>query len=53
MDIFLNKMGIPLQGMASAFWTSIFGVIMSLVLNYTIQITKEKKKNFMMMLKII
>lgn len=46
MDIFLNKMGIPLQGMASAFWTSIFGVIMSLVLNYTIQITKREKEEF-------
>ena len=46
MDVFLNKMGIPLQGMASAFWTSIFGVITSLVLNYTIQITKRQKEEF-------
>lgn len=46
MDVFLNKMGIPLQGMASAFWTSIFGVITSLVLNYTIQITRRQKEEF-------
>lgn len=46
MDIFLNKMGIPMQGMASAFWTSIFGVITSLALNYTIQITKREKEKF-------
>ncbi len=46
MDVFLNKMGVPLQGMASAFWTSIFGVIMSLVLNYIIQMTKREKEEF-------
>lgn len=46
MDVFLNRMGVPLQGMASAFWTSIFGVIMSLVLNYMIQRTKREKEEF-------
>lgn len=46
MDVFLNKMGVPLQGMASAFWTSIFGVIMSLVLNSVIQMVKREKEEF-------
>lgn len=46
MEIFLSRMEIPLQGMASAFWTSIFGVIMSLILNYIIQLTKKEKENF-------
>lgn len=46
METFLSRMEIPLQGMASAFWTSIFGVIMSLILNYIIQLTKKENENF-------
>lgn len=46
MDIFLKNMVLPLQGMASAFWTSIFGVITSIVLNVIIQEAKREKEAF-------
>lgn len=46
MEVFLSRMEVPLQGMSSAFWTSIFGVIMSLILNYVIQLMKKERDSF-------
>lgn len=46
MEVFLEKMSIPLQGMSSAFWTSIFGVIVSLVLNAMNTQARRAKENF-------
>ena len=37
---------LPLQGMSSAFWTSIFGVISSVILNLLIQSAKREKDDF-------
>lgn len=46
MEVFLEKMSLPLQGMSSAFWTSIFGVIVSLILNAINAQAKRTKENF-------
>lgn len=46
MEAFLANMSIPLQGMSSAFWTSIFGVIVSLGLNAINAQAKRTKENF-------
>lgn len=46
MDVFLKNMILPLQGMSSAFWTSIFGVISSVILNLLIQGAKREKDDF-------
>ncbi|MGL6185473.1 MAG: MotA/TolQ/ExbB proton channel family protein [Clostridium chrysemydis] len=46
MELFLNEMGLPLQGMASAFWTSIFGVFVSIILNFIISLVKREKDMF-------
>ncbi|MGL4875095.1 MAG: hypothetical protein ACRC30_10650 [Clostridium sp.] len=47
MEGFLANMSVPLQGMSSAFWTSIFGVTVSLVLNgINIGVKKEKERFF-------
>ncbi len=46
MEVFLSKMSVPLQGMSSAFWTSIFGVIMSLILNNLNAKVKKTKEEF-------
>lgn len=46
MELFLSEMGLPLQGMASAFWTSIFGVFVSIILNFIISLVKREKDMF-------
>lgn len=46
MELFLSEMGLPLQGMASAFWTSIFGVFVSIKLNFIISLVKREKDMF-------
>ncbi|WP_194192396.1 MotA/TolQ/ExbB proton channel family protein [Clostridium chrysemydis] len=46
MELFLSEMGLPLQGIASAFWTSIFGVFVSIILNFIISLVKREKDMF-------
>ncbi|MGL5415701.1 MAG: hypothetical protein ACRDAU_08595 [Clostridium sp.] len=46
MEGFLANMSVPLQGMSSAFWTSIFGVAVSLVLNSINMSTRKEKDRF-------
>lgn len=46
MDAFAEAMKGPFNSMSSAFWTSIFGVGASLVINFINAIVENKKENF-------
>ncbi|MGL5576209.1 MAG: hypothetical protein ACRDCW_11770 [Sarcina sp.] len=46
INVFAKNLQAPIASMATAFWTSIFGVITSMILNFINQGTKHSKNKF-------
>ena len=46
INVFTQKLQAPIASMATAFWTSIFGVLTSMVLNFMTQSVKHSKSKF-------
>ncbi|MGL4654376.1 MAG: hypothetical protein ACRCWM_00610 [Sarcina sp.] len=46
INVFTKNLQAPIASMATAFWTSIFGVITSMILNFVGQGTKNSKNKF-------
>lgn len=46
INVFTKNLQAPIASMATAFWTSIFGVITSMILNFINQTTKHSKNKF-------
>ena len=46
INVFTQNLQAPIASMATAFWTSIFGVITSMILNFISQVTKNSKNRF-------